>query len=138
MHQLHIALNVQDLEESTAFYQRVFDLAPDKKTPTYVRFSVPNPALVLSLNTKAKVRPGERVSHLGVRLEADGTLEAFRGRMSAAGLVEREEDAVLCCHAIQDKVWIRDPDGNQWEFYELLEDLEPGAAPSDRQARGCC
>jgi len=59
--------------------------------------------------------------------------------MRAAGRVTREEDAVLCCHAIQDKVWIRDPDGNQWEFYELLEDLEPGALPaSDRQARGCC
>ena len=138
MHHLHIALNVQDLEKSIAFYRDVFDLDPDKRTATYARFNVDNPALVLSLNTKKKVSSGERVSHLGVRLEADGTLEAFRGRMQTAGLVTKEEQQVLCCHAIQDKVWIQDPDGNHWEFYELLEDLDPAAPAKEGQPRGCC
>ena len=138
MHHLHIALNVQDLERSIEFYGHVFDLQPDKKTPTYARFSVQNPALVLSLNTKLRVDQGERVSHLGVRLDQDGTLEAFRERLKGAGLIERTEDQVLCCHAVQDKIWVRDPDGNEWELYELLEDLEPGEAPSKDKSEGCC
>ena len=80
----------------------------------------------------------QMTNHLGVRLEADGTLDGFRTRMRSAGLVDKEEDQVLCCHAIQDKVWIRDPDGNHWEFYELLEDLDPEAPVTEGPARGCC
>ncbi len=137
MHHLHIALNVQELESSIEFYSRVFDLRPDKETPTYARFTLSSPALVLTLNTKAKVRPGERISHLGVRLNPDGALERFRERMRASGFVKKEEDQVLCCHAVQDKVWIQDPDGNHWEFYELLEDLDPDAPLAERK-KGCC
>jgi hypothetical protein len=30
-----------------------------------------------------------------------------------------------CCYAIQDKTWVRDPDGNRWEVFVVLEDNLP-------------
>jgi hypothetical protein len=31
---------------------------------------------------------------------------------------------VNCCHANQDKFWVQDPDGVEWEVYHLNYDLE--------------
>jgi hypothetical protein len=45
-------------------------------------------------------------------------------RVKAAGLVVREEMAVNCCHANQDKFWVQDPDGVEWEVYVLNHDLD--------------
>jgi hypothetical protein len=36
----------------------------------------------------------------------------------------REEMGVDCCHANQDKFWVQDPDGVEWEVYHLNYDLE--------------
>ena len=44
--------------------------------------------------------------------------------MKAAGLAVREEMGVNCCHANQDKFWVQDPDGVEWEVYHLNYDLE--------------
>ena len=45
-------------------------------------------------------------------------------RIKAAGLPVREEMGVNCCHANQDKFWVQDPDGVEWEVYHLNYDLE--------------
>jgi len=45
-------------------------------------------------------------------------------RVKAAGLPVREEFGVDCCHANQDKFWVEDPDGVEWEVYVLNHDLE--------------
>ena len=45
-------------------------------------------------------------------------------RVKAAGLPVREEMGVNCCHANQDKFWVQDPDGVEWEVYHLNYDLE--------------
>ena len=45
-------------------------------------------------------------------------------RVKAAGLPVREEMDVNCCHANQDKFWVQDPDGVEWEVYHLNYDLE--------------
>jgi hypothetical protein len=35
---------------------------------------------------------------------------------------------VDCCYALQDKTWARDPDGNEWEVFVVLENTEPAEA----------
>jgi len=30
-----------------------------------------------------------------------------------------------CCYATQDKAWVRDPDGNEWEVFVVLQDNLP-------------
>jgi hypothetical protein len=44
-----------------------------------------------------------------------------------------------CCYAVQDKVWVHDPDGAPWEVYTVLADAPPGphAVPSAGGAE-CC
>jgi len=29
-----------------------------------------------------------------------------------------------CCYALQDKAWVRDPDGNEWEVFTVLANVE--------------
>lgn len=36
----------------------------------------------------------------------------------------REEMNTTCCYAIQDKFWVTDPDGNEWEFFFTKEDSD--------------
>jgi hypothetical protein len=84
----------------------------------------------------ASPRPDGRLSNLGVRLPDRPALEVVRARLTAAGLALREEPEVTCCYARQDKVWVEDPEGNAWEFYLLLDEVDaPSAASSDAS---CC
>src|SRR5258707_1343489 len=64
------------------------------------------------------------VNHVGVQVDAVDTVMAHLARVKAAGLPVREEMGVNCCHANQDKFWVRDPDGVEWEVYHLNYDLE--------------
>ncbi len=32
------------------------------------------------------------------------------------------EEDTACCYAVQDKVWIEDPDGNSWEVFVVKGD----------------
>jgi hypothetical protein len=46
----------------------------------------------------------------------------MRERWAEAGLVTRDEMQTNCCYALQDKTWVHDPDGNEWEAFVVLED----------------
>ncbi|MGH7747114.1 MAG: ArsI/CadI family heavy metal resistance metalloenzyme, partial [Candidatus Dormibacteria bacterium] len=45
-------------------------------------------------------------------------------RLADEGLATATEDQVSCCFALQDKVWVDDPDGAPWEIYTVLADSE--------------
>jgi hypothetical protein len=47
---------------------------------------------------------------------------------AAAGLITRDEMQTDCCYATQDKTWVRDPDGNEWEAFVVLRDNLPESA----------
>jgi len=129
---LHIALDVADLERSIAFYDAFLDRAPTKRKPNYAKYELTDPGLVLTLNATVGVRAGGSLSHLGLRVGDDAALRSAHARIVEAGLaVDLEEEQVTCCYAVQDKFWVRDPDGNAWEIYRFLEDSD---AQSDAQA----
>ena len=46
------------------------------------------------------------------------------GRVHLAGLTTFEEQGVECCHAKQDRVFVTDPDGAEWEWYTVLDDAD--------------
>ena len=125
---MHLALNVGDIQQSMRFYEDFFGVAPDKVRPDYARFNVANPPLVLSLNTEGEVKKGNRLSHLGIRVSSGNSLDAASERLKASGYTLKEELGVVCCHARQDKFWVKDPDGNSWEFYIVTDDMQE---PSD-------
>ena len=51
-------------------------------------------------------------------------VEAARLRLTGDGLATADEDNVACCYALQDKVWVDAPDGEPWEIYTVLADVE--------------
>ena len=49
---------------------------------------------------------------------------ATQARLAGDGLATATEENVTCCYAVQDKVWVDDPDGAPWEIYTVLADSE--------------
>jgi catechol 2,3-dioxygenase-like lactoylglutathione lyase family enzyme len=119
----HIALNVRDVEVSTAFYSKLFGITPAKVRTGYAKFDVENPALNISLNESPVQESGApALSHLGIQVSSTEAVLAIRDFWKAAGLTVRDEMQTNCCFAIQDKTWVRDPDGNEWEAFVVLKD----------------
>jgi catechol 2,3-dioxygenase-like lactoylglutathione lyase family enzyme len=117
----HLALNVRDVERSIEFYGKMLGIEPSKVRTGYAKFDVQNPPLNLTLNQH---QFGERgaLSHLGLQVTSTEDVLAVRERWAEAGLVTRDEMQTSCCYAVQDKTWVRDPDGNEWEVFVVLED----------------
>ena len=49
---------------------------------------------------------------------------AAQARLAGEGLATATETNVSCCYAVQDKVWVDDPDGAPWEIYTVLDDSD--------------
>ena len=126
----HLALNVHNVERSIEFYKKLLALEPSKVRTGYAKFDVQNPPLNLTLNEHPF---GERgaLSHLGIQVASTDDVLAIRERWTEAGLLTRDEMQTSCCYALQDKTWVRDPDGNEWEVFVVLEDNLPETAPCE-------
>jgi len=157
----HLSLNVHDVDASVAFYRALFGTEPVKhyhdettvhsilqddtgadsrQTRTgYAKFDLEAPALNFVLNQIPGTRFETRgtLSHLGLQVDSTDDVIAMRERVSAAGLTPRDEMAVSCCYARQDKFWIADPDGNEWEVFTVLEHLTPEQL-RELDTRGAC
>ncbi len=125
MSRVQLALNVADLDQAIGFYTKLFGTAPAKVRPGYANFAVANPPLKLIL-IAGDGKPGG-LNHLGVEVESTEQVAAEQQRLAGEGLPTATEDEVTCCYAVQDKVWVDAPDGEPWEIYTVLDDVEmPG------------
>lgn len=134
----HISLNVRDIEKSVAFYTKMFGIDPVKyihgkgdgipaayRPRAYAKFDVTNPQLNFTLNETDQRDGG--ISHLGIQAASTEDVIATRTRWKSEGLEVRDEMGVDCCYALQDKAWVCDPDGNQWEVFVVLKNTEMDA-----------
>ena len=126
----HLALNVKDVEVSLEFYRKLLGIEPSKVRTGYAKFDVQNPPLNLTLNQHAFNERGA-LSHLGIQVASTDDVLAIRERWTETGLITRDEMQTNCCYALQDKTWVRDPDGNEWEVFVVLEDNLPETAPCE-------
>jgi catechol 2,3-dioxygenase-like lactoylglutathione lyase family enzyme len=117
----HLALNVRDVERSIEFYKKMLGIEPSKVRTGYAKFDVQNPPLNLTLNQHTFNERGA-LSHLGLQVASTGDVLAVRERWAGAGLITRDEMQTNCCYAKQDKTWVHDPDGYEWEVFVVLED----------------
>lgn len=137
MSRVQLALNVDNLDESIAFYRNLFGAEPAKVKPGYANFAIANPPLKLVLLENPG--HGGSINHLGVEVESSDTVHAEIARLTEAGMFTEEEIGTTCCFATQDKVWVTAPGGERWEVYTVLEDSETfGAAPSESGDGVCC
>jgi len=135
---VQLALNVSDLDAAVDFYSKLFATPPAKRRPGYANFAVEAPPLKLVLIENAQV--GGTLNHLGVEVETTDDVTAATTRLQGDGLETASEENVTCCYAVQDKVWVRDPDDAPWEIYTVLADadrLSPTAGEAEEQG-GCC
>ncbi len=119
---VQLALNVDDLDEATTFYSRLFGVAPHKVRAGYANFAVTDPPLKLVLIENPGA--GERLNHLGVEAPTPQVVTEALARFQAAGLATTVAEQDLCCHAVQDKVFVTAPDvpHGWWEYYSVTDD----------------
>jgi catechol 2,3-dioxygenase-like lactoylglutathione lyase family enzyme len=123
MSRVQLALNVDNLEDSIAFYSHLFNTEPAKVKPGYANFAVAEPPLKLILIENAG--RGGSLNHLGVEVADTDTVDAEQTRLGGVGLASVDERDSVCCYAMQDKFWVEDaPDGERWEVYTVLADSE--------------
>lgn len=130
----HLAINVKDVEKSIDFYRNMLGLEPSKVRTGYAKFDVQNPPLNLTLNQVVFSGKGA-LSHLGIQVATTEDVVAMKAAWEAKGLIPREEMQTTCCYALQDKAWVNDPDGNEWEVFVVLEDNLAEAKSDDAT---CC
>ena len=126
----HLALNVANVERSIDFYKRMLGIEPSKVRTGYAKFDVQNPPLNLTLN-EGIVRERGALSHLGIQVASTDDVLSTRNRWIEQGLITEDEMQTNCCYATQDKTWVRDPDGNEWEVFVVLQDNLPETAPCE-------
>lgn len=117
----HLALNVHNVERSIEFYKKMLGIEPSKVRTGYAKFDVQNPPLNLTLNEHHFNERGA-LSHLGIQVAGTDDVLTVRQRWADAGLLTRDEMQTNCCYALQDKAWVLDPDGNEWEVFVVLQD----------------
>ena len=142
---VHISLNVSDLGRSTDFYRRFLG-EPKKLKKDYAKFVSAEPEIHLALQPGSGVSTGHgSLSHLGIRVGSPEQVRRWREELAARGLATEEEKREACCYALQEKFWVADPDGNRWEVYTVLEDIDRKAdaatsccQPAGDGAAACC
>ena len=123
MSRVQLALNVDNLDESIAFYSKLFGTEPAKLRPGYANFAIAEPPLKLVLLEN----PGQggSLNHLGVEVADTGTVDAEQTRLAESGLASVDERETICCYAKQDKFWVQGtPDGERWEIYAVTGDSQ--------------
>ena len=128
MSRVQLALNVTDLDAAVAFYGKLFGVEPAKRRPGYANFAIAEPPLKLVLLENC-AEGGGTLNHLGVEVETTDEVTAATQRLSGEGLATEVEEQTTCCYAVQDKVWVSDPDGARWEVYTVLADSPLPVAP---------
>jgi len=133
MKYVHVGINVTNLEESIEFYKKVFGAEPVKVKADYAKFLLENPGLNFTLNVRDVVS-GNQVNHFGFQVASADEITAHKQRLENEGFFARDELNTTCCYAVQDKFWVTDPDGNEWEFFYTKADSDIRKI----EATSCC
>jgi lactoylglutathione lyase len=82
------------------------------------------PGLNFTLNLRDAVS-GNQVGHFGFQVESTEKVIAHKSRLKENGILSHlDEINTTCCYALQDKFWVHDPDGNEWEFFYTKADID--------------
>jgi catechol 2,3-dioxygenase-like lactoylglutathione lyase family enzyme len=130
----HVSLNISNIDASVAFYEKVFGTPATKRRPGYAKFDLASPSLNLTMQEAP--RTGVNASHFGVQVASSEDVAAAWTRFKEAGLKTLTEKNTECCYALQDKVWVEDPDGNSWEVFVVKG--EAMVMENQTSTSGCC
>ncbi|MEP6900664.1 MAG: ArsI/CadI family heavy metal resistance metalloenzyme [Actinomycetota bacterium] len=129
----HLSINISNLEKSIDFYKKMFGVNPIKVRTDYAKFDIANPPLNFTMNQRG-FEHGGSLSHLGLQVESTEEVLQMGKRWQENGLMPLDEMKTDCCYALQDKIWVQDPDGNRWEVFTVLENT----GGKENAASVCC
>jgi catechol 2,3-dioxygenase-like lactoylglutathione lyase family enzyme len=131
----HVSLNVTNIDASVAFYEAAFGVVATKRRPGYAKFDLAEPSLNLTMQEAP--RTGTNAAHFGIQVASEADVAEAHARFSSAGLTTRTEEDVSCCYAVQDKVWVEDPDGNAWEVFFVKGEADV-MSTNTASGEACC
>ena len=117
MKRFHVHARVRDLEQSIAFYSRLFGAEPARRESDYAKWMLEDPRLNFAISTRGG-EPG--VDHLGFQTDSEEELAELKERARAADMTLLDEGETTCCYARSDKYWLTDPQGIAWEQFHTL------------------
>lgn len=138
----HTSVFVHQLENSVSFYETLFGHAPVKQLSDYAKFDLEELNLVFTMvkaPEQMTLHP-QSPSHFGIATDSEGLAKA-KARITDAGFSIDEEKDTVCCYALQDKFWVKDPSGYRWEIYQFKGDApaESVSAKTEKTAlKACC
>ena len=124
---VHLHMHVSDLAKSREFYQKFLGGDPVKVKQGYVKFLPEWAPVNLALSTGGHIGAGT-IDHVGVQVDSVEYCDGAAGPDQGAGLPVVEEMGVNCCHANQDKFWVKDPDGSSGRCTTSSAELMPAPA----------
>lgn len=141
MKRFHVHTNVQNLQQSIAFYTKLFGAEPTRVETDYAKWMLEDPRINFAISTR-----GEKVGidHLGIQTDTDEELVELKERAEAADMALLDEGTTTCCYARSDKYWLTDPQGIAWEQFRSLGNIpvfsEKAASHSVAEATesACC
>lgn len=118
---VHISLKISDLNRTRTFYNALLNTEPEVDALNMLKYHAPDFGLRLTLMKSVEAVQPQGVHHLGLIHPTSDAVWADKDRLEAEGMVDKVEEKVACCYAIQDKFWVNDPDGYEWEVYSLIK-----------------
>lgn len=135
---MHVSLYVSNLAATVNFYNQFFGQAAAKIETGYAKYVLDAPSLIISFIENPE-RVQQNFGHLGFQVETEAELHTRLEAAKALNLVALEEVGTACCYAVQDKFWVNDPDGVQWEVYYFHADAQFNDPKYTGQgANACC
>lgn len=134
---MHVSLYVSNLAETVDFYNTFFGQRADKIKAGYAKYILDRPSLIISF-VENQERVHSNFGHLGFQVETKQEMEDRLAIARKQNIVHKEEMGTACCYAVQDKFWVNDPDGYQWEVYYFHEDAEFNDPHYESEAAAAC
>ena len=134
---MHVSLYVSNIAKTVDFYTTFFGQEAAKVKPGYAKFVLEKTSLIISF-VENPARVQNHFGHLGFQVETIAELEEKLAAAREKNLVSKEEMGTNCCYAKQDKYWVTDPDGVQWEVYYFHEDAEFNDPHYETEAAEAC
>ena len=120
MKRFHVHVHVENLDQSLAFYSKLFAAAPTRVEADYAKWMLDDPRINFAISTRGGT-PG--VDHLGIQTDDAGELAELKSRAEAADMTLLDEGETTCCYARSEKHWVTDPQGIAWEHFHTLGDF---------------
>lgn len=105
-----------DLCRAMEFYWCLFGVEPVRLSDELIWFDVVDPSLFLTIKKSDHEQAFMKRNGV-VWLETNGFAVTARDRLEAVGLLTYDDTSIGCFYPSNNRLWVKDPDGNRWNFF---------------------